>query len=110
MHYRGAIGGDAMIIGQLILVIAVLAAAVAQATLAVVGLLTATVAVVGAVTAYVVARLALPAALVVARRQWSERRQHRDRAARHDETSGWTLDTAVVGTGPRRGYLGAGRG
>jgi hypothetical protein len=98
-----------MIIGQLILVIAVLAAAVAQATLAVVGLLTATV-VVGAVTAYVVARLALPAALVVARRHWSERRQHRDRAARHDETSGWTLDTAVVGTGPRRGYLGAGRG
>ncbi|HLJ60902.1 MAG TPA: hypothetical protein VKZ50_14350, partial [bacterium] len=86
------------------------AVAVAQATLAVVGLLTATVAVVGAVTAYVVARLALPAVLVVARRQWREGRQHRDRAPRHDETSGWTLDAAVVGTGPRRGYLRAGRG
>lgn len=98
-----------MIIAQLILVIAVLAAAVAQATLAVVGLLTATVAVVGTVTVVVVARLAIPAILAVARTRWSERGQHR--APRHDETSGWTPGAAVIGTaGPDRGYLRVGRG
>ena len=73
----------AMIIEQMILTIAVLVTAVAQATLAVVGMLTATV-VIGAVAAYVAARLAFVA---LARTRASERRAHG--VARRHETSRW---------------------
>ncbi len=62
----------AVIIEQMILTIAVLVTAVAQATLTAVGMLTATAAI-GAVAAYVATRLAL---LALARTRSSERRPH----------------------------------
>ena len=75
-----------MVIEQMILTVAVLVTAVAQATLTVVGMLTAA-AVIGAVVAYVTIRFAL---LTLARARSSAQRPHH--VVRRHETSRWASD------------------